>query len=113
MNATALPAAALEHAPDRLGEAHMGVTDHQLDPSEAALFERTNEDLPAALAFAVSHLQAEQFTAAVGIDAHRDHGSPGADLQGPAQPPLEADGIEVDVGVAAALQGPIQEGRHP
>jgi hypothetical protein len=62
MNAAALPAAALEHAPYRLGEAHMGVTDHQLDPSEAALncfaeacgYERTNEGLPEALAFAVA-----------------------------------------------------------
>jgi len=46
MNATALPAAALEHAPERLGEAHVGVADHQLDPREASLYQGLLEVCP-------------------------------------------------------------------
>ena len=64
MNAAALPAAALVHAPDRLGETEVCVPDHQLDPSEATLLllrrslrlEGANESLPKALAFAVTNL---------------------------------------------------------
>ena len=52
----ALPAAALEHATDGLGQAQVGITDHKLDPSEATLLEGANEGLPQTLAFAVTHL---------------------------------------------------------
>jgi hypothetical protein len=37
MNATALPHTALQLATDRLCETPVGIADHQLDPSEAAL----------------------------------------------------------------------------
>jgi hypothetical protein len=67
MDPAALPAAGLQHPPDRVGEAHVGVADHQLDASEAALLERANELAPEALGFAVTYLQAKQFTAAVGM----------------------------------------------
>ena len=90
----------------------MGITNHELDPSEARLFEGANEGLPEAFTFAITHLKAEQLTAAVGIDAHGDHSSSGADLQAPTKPSMEVGGVEGDVGVAALLQGPIQEGLH-
>jgi hypothetical protein len=37
VHAAALPAAALQHPPNRIGEALVGVADHELDPTEAAL----------------------------------------------------------------------------
>ena len=63
-----LPAAALQHPADRVGEAHVGVADHEIDPREAALLMlrrspllwRAEELTPEALAFAVAHLDAEQ-----------------------------------------------------
>jgi hypothetical protein len=64
---------------DRVGEAHVGVADHRLDPKEAALFERANELAPEALGFSVSHLDAEQLASTIGIVAHGHHHSPGAD----------------------------------
>ncbi len=108
----ALPDAALQLAADGLGEAQMGVTDHQLDPSESVLLEVGDEFSPECLAFAVTHLQADQYMAAVGIDAHGDHSSPGADLQGPAQLAVEVGGNEIDVGVAGLLERPVQKGLH-
>ena len=38
MDPAALPAAALELASDRLGEAHVGIAHHELDASQAALY---------------------------------------------------------------------------
>jgi len=81
----ALPGAALQLPPDRLGEAHVGVADHQLDPAQASLFERDQEFAPEALALAVADLEAQQLTAPVSIDAHGHHHCPGADLQRLAQ----------------------------
>ena len=101
----ALPGAALQLPPDCLGEAHVGVADHQLDPAQAALFERDQELAPEALALAIADLEAEQLTAAVSIDAHGHDHSPGADLQRLAQAAVQVGGIEVDIGVAAFLQG--------
>ena len=37
MNPAALPAAALEHSAYCLGQAHVGITNHEFDPSEATL----------------------------------------------------------------------------
>ena len=50
--------------------------------------------------------------AAVGIDAHGDHDSSGADLLAVTKPTVEVGGVEENVGVAALLQGPVQEGLH-
>jgi hypothetical protein len=36
----------------------VGIADHQLDPSEAALFEEGNELAPEALALTVAHFEA-------------------------------------------------------
>ena len=58
MNATALPNAALQLATDRLCETPVGIADHQLDPSEAALLSGGDEFRPEALAFAIAHLEA-------------------------------------------------------
>ena len=108
----ALHTAALQLAADRLGETHVGVAHHQLDAREAAFFERGNERAPEALAFAVTHLEPQQFTASTGVDAHGDDHTPPADLQGLAQPPMEVRRVEIVVGVAEPLQGPVQEGLH-
>ena len=56
MYPAALQATALQQQPDRVGEAHMSVADHQLDASEAAFLERANEFVPEALAFAIAKL---------------------------------------------------------
>jgi hypothetical protein len=37
MDPAALPASTLQHLPDRVGEALVGVSDHKLDPRVAAL----------------------------------------------------------------------------
>jgi len=112
MHAAALPAAALQHPADRVDQTAVGIADHQLDPSEATLFEGANELAPEALAFAVTHLEAEQFPAAIGIDAHGHHHRPGADLHGTAQAPVEVGGVEIEVGVALPLKRSVQEGLH-
>jgi hypothetical protein len=84
VDAATLPDAALQLPADGLGKAHVGVADHQLDASEAALLllrrslrlERGKELTPEALAFAVAHLETQQLPAAVGIDAHGDDHGP-------------------------------------
>jgi hypothetical protein len=81
----------------------VGVAHHQPHACEAAFFEGSDELAPEALGFAVAHLEAQQLTAAVGIDAHGHHHSPRADLQGLAQPPVEIRCVKVDVGVAGLL----------
>ena len=48
--------AALEHAADGLGDAHVGITDHELDARETSLLEGSNEGFPETLAFAVNNL---------------------------------------------------------
>jgi len=59
VHSAALPAAALQHPPDRAGEALVGIADHELDPTEAALFQRTDELAPEGRGFAVAHLETE------------------------------------------------------
>jgi hypothetical protein len=114
MDPTALPAAALQHPPDGFGEALVGIADHQLHPSEAALFQRADELAPERLALAVVHLEAEQLPSAIGVHAHGDDDGPppGADLHRPAEPAVEVRGIEVQVGVAAGIQRPAEERLH-
>jgi hypothetical protein len=54
----------------------VGIADHQLDPSEAALFEGAKELAPEGLALAVADLEAEQLPPAIGVHAHgHNHGS--------------------------------------
>ena len=112
MDPAALPHAALQLPSDGLGESAVGVRDHQLDASEASLLEVGDELRPEGLALAVAHLEAQQLPAPVLVHPHGDDDGAGADLLSLAQPPLEVGGIEVDVGVAAALQRPAQERLH-
>ena len=112
MDPAALPAAALQHPPDRIGEALVGVADDELDPRQPALFERADEVAPERLGFAVADFETEQFTAAISVDAHGDDNRPGADLHRPAQPAVEVGGIEIQVGVTACLKRPAEEGLH-
>jgi len=111
VHSAALPGAALQLPPDRLVQAHVGVADHQLDPAQAALFERDQEFAPEALALTVPNLEAEQLAPSVSIDAHGHHHCPGADLQGLAQAAVQVGGIQIHVGVTA-LKGAVQEGLH-
>jgi hypothetical protein len=90
VHAATLPAAALQHPADGVGKALVGIADHQLDASEAALLERSDEVAPERLALAVAHLEAEQFPAPIGVHAHGDDDSSGADLHRPAQPAVQA-----------------------
>ena len=106
------PDASLQLAADGLGEAGVGIADHQLDATQATLLEVGDELRPEGLALAVAHLEAQQLPAAVLVDAHGDDDSAGADLSSIPQPPLEVGGIEVDVGVAAALQRSAQKRLH-
>ena len=106
------PDASLQLAADGLGEAGVGIADHQLDATQATLLQVGDELRPEGLALAVAHLEAQQLPAAVLVDAHGDDDSAGADLLSLAEAALEVSGIEVDVGVAAALQRSAQEGLH-
>jgi hypothetical protein len=81
----ALPGATLQLPPDCLGQAYVGVADHELDSREAALFERDQELPSEALVFAVADLEAEQLAAAVSVHANGHDDGPGADLQRLAQ----------------------------
>ena len=112
MDPAALPDAALQLPADRLGEAAVSVGDHQLDATQAPLFEVGDELRPEGLALAIAHLDAQQLPAPVLVHPHGDDDSAGADLLSLAQPPLEVGGVQVDIGVAAALQRPAQEGLH-
>ena len=112
MDPAALPGTPLQLPRDCLGEVHAGVADHQLDPAQAALFERDQQLAPEALALAIAELEAEQLTATVSIDTHGHHHSPGPDLQRLAQAAMEVGGIEVDIGLTAPLKGPVQERLH-
>ncbi len=84
-----LPAAGLELPSDRLGQAHMGVTDRQLDVSEAALNFSADDygvergDECALEALALTHFQAEQLAADIGVDCHGHDCGSGAYLQPP------------------------------
>lgn len=83
-------ASPLKHPSQGLGKARMGNGDHQPYPSDAALLEATEENLPEWLAFAVNYLQTQKLSVAIDVDAHGlDHGSV-ADLQRPDQPPVQA-----------------------
>ena len=67
---------------------------------------------PEGLGLAVAHLETQQFATAIAIHAHRHHRGTGGDLLGLALAAIEIRGIQVHIGVAAALQWPIQEGLH-
>ena len=79
-----LPAAALEHPPDRCRQAQVGVRDHQPGSSQATLLllrrslrlEGAEELPPETLRLAVAHGNAEHFSVAEGIDADRYHHGP-------------------------------------
>ena len=64
-----LPAAALEHPPDRCRQAQVGVRDHQPGSSQATLLEGAEEMAPEALRLAVAHGNAEHFSVAEGFVA--------------------------------------------
>lgn len=96
-----------------LGEPGVGVREHQPDAIEARLpgvIEVRAGFPPGGLGFAAAHLAGKQLPAAVPIAPHGDDDGLGADLMSLAQPALEVGGIEVDAGVAAALQRMAQAG---
>ena len=109
MDPAALPGAALKHAAHGFGQADVGIGDHQPHAREAALFEATEELTPEGLAFAVAHLEPQQLTAAVTVDAHGHDNGPGADLQRFAEASVQVRRVEIEVRVAAAIQRALQE----
>ena len=82
VNTAALPDAALQLPADRLGEPAVGIGDHQLDATQAPLFEMGDELRPEGLGLAVAHLETQQLAAAIAIHSHRHHGGTGGDLLG-------------------------------
>ena len=75
------------------------------------MFEAGEELPPERLAFAVAHLEPQQFSAAIGIHAHGEDDRAGADLQRLAQPSVQVVGVEVEVlRVTATVEGPLQDG---
>jgi hypothetical protein len=74
------------------------------------LFEAGEELPPERLAFAVAHLEPQQFSAAIGIHAHGEDDRAGADLQRLAQPSVQVVGVEVEVRVTATVEWPLQDG---
>ena len=108
----ALPHTALELASYGLGQTGVGVTHHEPDASKASLLEMGDELRPERLALTVAHLEAEQLPTPVLVHSHGHHHGSGADLLGLSPSPIEVGGIEVDVGVATALQRAAQEGQH-
>ena len=106
----ATPAAALQHPANGVGEALVGIADHELDPAETAFLllrrslrlEGAKKLAPEGLALAVAHLEAEQLAPAIGVHAHGDDDGSGADLQRPAEERLH---LQVDVGADAADLG--------
>ena len=79
-------------------------------PSERVFLQTlkgANELAPEGLALTVAHLEPQQLPAAMRVHPHGDDHGSGADPQGLAQPAMEVGGIEVDVGVAGLLQGPV------
>ena len=66
----ALPDAALQLPADRLGEAAVGIRDHQLDATQAPLLEVGDELCSEGLALTVAHLEAQQLTAPVLVHPH-------------------------------------------
>ena len=109
MHPAALPHTALQLAADRLGEADVGVRDHQLDASKAPLFEVGDELRPEGLGLTVADLETQKLPPAIGMNPHGDYHSARGDLLSPAKPALEVGGIQVDVGIASLLQRPAQE----
>jgi hypothetical protein len=73
MDPAALPAGAGHDRGDGLGEAGVGVGDDQLDAVKPAGFERAQERGPERAVLAVTNVQAEDLSAAVGGDAGGDH----------------------------------------
>ena len=72
----------------------------------------TQEGGPESLVLAVTHLDAEHLPLACRGKAHRhDHG-PGDHLLAGLVTPVQIRSIEVDIGVTAELERPIQEGLH-
>lgn len=55
----ALVAGALEGPPERGDQAGVLVTDHELDPTQAALLQRGEEAAPEGLFLAVAHVEPE------------------------------------------------------
>ena len=90
----------------RLCEAAVGITDHNLAPVRPRPYNEAINSPPEALTLAISHLEAQQLTAAVGVHSIGDVHSPSANLQGLAQPAVKIGRVHVNVGVgAAALLG--------
>ena len=122
INAAALPTAALEHPPDSFGKVPVGIADHELDASQAAFLllrrslrlVRTDEIAPERFALAVSDLEAEQFSAPIGVNpmAATTALEQTCMARRTPKPTVEVGGIEVEVGVATGLQRPAQEGLH-
>jgi len=108
----ATPGAALHLAPDRLGEAYLGVADHELNATQAALFERDLELAPETFALAVADLETQQLTAAVSIDPHCDDDGPGANLQGPWRKAATPTSTSMPPISMAAWARPVEERLH-
>ena len=78
---------------DRLGQAEVCITNHELDLAQAELFDQDQGLAPETLALTDTNLETNQLTAAVSIGAHDHHDGHGADLQGLAEAAVEVGRI--------------------
>ena len=62
----------MQHFADRRLDALMGIGDHQLDPAQTAPGELAQKLCPEGLGLRRSDIHAEDFAAAVAVDADRD-----------------------------------------
>jgi hypothetical protein len=88
----------------------MGIGDHQLDPSEAALHQALEEGRPECLRFGGTDPEADDLAAAVGVGGdgyYRGHRDDAAALAH-----LEVSGIEPEIG-PVALERAVEEGADP
>ncbi len=106
VHSAALPAAALQHPPDDVREALVGIADHQC-PTTIWLRPRSFSE-------PMNWLQklSDSLSPTLGVHAHGDDDGPGADLHRRAEPAVGVGGIEVQVGIALLLQRTVQKGLH-
>jgi len=112
VHAAALPAAALAATGDRLLETGVGVADHQLHACEAAFPQAPQESGPERLVLDVAHLDPQHLALARSGDADRHDRGFGDLLLAGRITAVEVHRNEVDVGGAAELQRPVQQGLH-
>ena len=91
----------------------MGVGDHEADPGEPPVLQRAQEAGPEGLVLAVTDVEAEDLTGALGADPGGHDDRPGDDLAEGVVPDGHVGGVQVHVGEGDVAEGPVAEGLDP